>query len=138
MSWCRSALQSSKPSLHSCSAEEMGSASELIGLGVSARTFTDKQEGETETVAGINLENKVLLLFGLRQIYPLGDESCFIHRLLKVLVWLSQFSYQPIVVLQQSQSSLASGYFVLKNNCSSVCPLFLDAAFNMKSFIIHI
>lgn len=42
----RSAFQSSKQSLHSWNAEEVGSASELIGLGVSARTFTDKQEGK--------------------------------------------------------------------------------------------
>ncbi|XP_008294771.1 centrosomal protein of 95 kDa [Stegastes partitus] len=42
-----SAVQSSKQSLHSWNAEELGSASELIGLGVSARTFVDKQEGPT-------------------------------------------------------------------------------------------
>lgn len=41
-----SAAQSSKHSFHSWNAEEIGSASELIGLGVSARTFTGKQEGE--------------------------------------------------------------------------------------------
>ncbi|XP_028273284.1 centrosomal protein of 95 kDa-like isoform X2 [Parambassis ranga] len=40
-----SAAQSSKPSLHSWNAEEVGSTSELIGLGVSARTFINKQEG---------------------------------------------------------------------------------------------
>ncbi|XP_042287428.1 centrosomal protein of 95 kDa-like [Thunnus maccoyii] len=40
-----STVQSSKHSLHSWNAEEMGSTSELIGLGVSARTFTTKQEG---------------------------------------------------------------------------------------------
>ncbi|AWP05889.1 putative centrosomal protein of 95 kDa [Scophthalmus maximus] len=40
-----SAAQSSKHSFHSWNAEEIGSASELIGLGVSARTFTGKQEG---------------------------------------------------------------------------------------------
>ncbi|XP_035032910.1 centrosomal protein of 95 kDa isoform X2 [Hippoglossus stenolepis] len=40
-----SAAQSSKHSLHSWNGEEMGSASELIGLGVSARTFTGQQEG---------------------------------------------------------------------------------------------
>lgn len=45
--WFRSTVQSSKHSLHSWNAEEMGSTSELIGLGVSARTFTDKEEGET-------------------------------------------------------------------------------------------
>ncbi|XP_076585078.1 centrosomal protein of 95 kDa-like isoform X2 [Chaetodon auriga] len=39
-----SPVLSSKHSLHSWSAEEVGSASEL-GLGVSARTFTVKQEG---------------------------------------------------------------------------------------------
>ncbi|XP_040891838.1 centrosomal protein of 95 kDa-like isoform X3 [Toxotes jaculatrix] len=38
-----SAAQSSKHSLHSWNAEEMGSTSELIGLGVSARTFTGKE-----------------------------------------------------------------------------------------------
>ncbi|XP_051240026.1 centrosomal protein of 95 kDa isoform X2 [Dicentrarchus labrax] len=38
-------VHSSKHSLHSWNAEEMGSTSELIGLGVSARTFTAKQEG---------------------------------------------------------------------------------------------
>uniref|UniRef100_A0A3P9LJ40 DUF5745 domain-containing protein n=1 Tax=Oryzias latipes TaxID=8090 RepID=A0A3P9LJ40_ORYLA len=38
-----SAVQSSKPSLHSWSADEVESASELMGLGVSARTFTGKQ-----------------------------------------------------------------------------------------------
>ncbi|XP_068448608.1 centrosomal protein of 95 kDa-like isoform X3 [Clinocottus analis] len=46
-----SAVHSSKDSLHTWNAEEMGSASELIGLGVSARTFTDKLE-----VSMINLE----------------------------------------------------------------------------------
>ncbi|XP_069023059.1 centrosomal protein of 95 kDa-like isoform X1 [Embiotoca jacksoni] len=40
-----SAVHSSKQSLHSSIAEEIGSTSELIGLGVSARTFTDKPEG---------------------------------------------------------------------------------------------
>ncbi|XP_070683830.1 centrosomal protein of 95 kDa-like isoform X2 [Pempheris klunzingeri] len=40
-----STLHSSKHSLQSWNAEEIGSASELIGLGVSARTFTAKQEG---------------------------------------------------------------------------------------------
>ncbi|XP_034437879.1 centrosomal protein of 95 kDa-like isoform X3 [Hippoglossus hippoglossus] len=39
-----SAAQSSKHSLHSWNGEEMGSASELIGLGVSARTFTGQQD----------------------------------------------------------------------------------------------
>ncbi|KAK2815954.1 hypothetical protein Q5P01_026421 [Channa striata] len=39
-----SVAPSSKHSLHSWNAEEMGSANELIGLGVSARTFTDKEE----------------------------------------------------------------------------------------------
>uniref|UniRef100_A0A7N6BBX7 DUF5745 domain-containing protein n=1 Tax=Anabas testudineus TaxID=64144 RepID=A0A7N6BBX7_ANATE len=46
----RSTVRSSKHSLHSWNAEEMGSTSELIGLGVSARTFTDKEEGETHRV----------------------------------------------------------------------------------------
>lgn len=40
-------MYSSKHSLHTWNAEEAGSASELIGLGVSARTFTAKQDGET-------------------------------------------------------------------------------------------
>uniref|UniRef100_UPI003AAC6DBD centrosomal protein of 95 kDa-like isoform X1 n=1 Tax=Centroberyx gerrardi TaxID=166262 RepID=UPI003AAC6DBD len=40
-----SGVQSSKHSLHSWNAEEMGSTNELIGLGDSARTFTAKQEG---------------------------------------------------------------------------------------------
>ncbi|XP_060945512.1 centrosomal protein of 95 kDa-like [Limanda limanda] len=44
-----SAAQSSKHSLHSWNGEEMGSASELIGLGVSARTFTGKQEDPITT-----------------------------------------------------------------------------------------
>ncbi|XP_017290640.1 centrosomal protein of 95 kDa isoform X2 [Kryptolebias marmoratus] len=39
-----STVQSSKHSLQSLNAEEVGSAGELIGLGVSARTFTDEQE----------------------------------------------------------------------------------------------
>ncbi|XP_026158832.1 centrosomal protein of 95 kDa isoform X2 [Mastacembelus armatus] len=39
-----STVQTTKHSLHSCNAEEMGSASDLIELGVSTRTFTDKQE----------------------------------------------------------------------------------------------
>ncbi|XP_029997665.1 centrosomal protein of 95 kDa isoform X2 [Sphaeramia orbicularis] len=39
-----STIQSSKHSLHSSNAEEVGSTSE-IGLGVSARTFTAKQDG---------------------------------------------------------------------------------------------
>ncbi|KAF7655099.1 hypothetical protein LDENG_00060750 [Lucifuga dentata] len=40
-----SVVQSSKNSLHSWNAEEWGSASELTELGVSAHTFTAKQEG---------------------------------------------------------------------------------------------
>ncbi|XP_022620703.1 centrosomal protein of 95 kDa isoform X1 [Seriola dumerili] len=40
-----STAQSSKHSLHSSNTEDMGSTSEFIGLGVSARTFTGKQEG---------------------------------------------------------------------------------------------
>ncbi|XP_030587281.1 centrosomal protein of 95 kDa isoform X2 [Archocentrus centrarchus] len=40
-----SAIQSSKQSLHSWNGEEVGSASELIGLGVSARTYIDKKDG---------------------------------------------------------------------------------------------
>ncbi|KAM9314158.1 centrosomal protein of 95 kDa-like isoform 3-T3 [Pholidichthys leucotaenia] len=40
-----SAAHSSKQSLHSWNGEEVGSTSELIGLGVSARTFKEKQEG---------------------------------------------------------------------------------------------
>ncbi|XP_034437871.1 centrosomal protein of 95 kDa-like isoform X2 [Hippoglossus hippoglossus] len=44
-----SAAQSSKHSLHSWNGEEMGSASELIGLGVSARTFTGQQEDPITT-----------------------------------------------------------------------------------------
>ncbi|XP_062291598.1 centrosomal protein of 95 kDa-like isoform X2 [Scomber scombrus] len=40
-----STIQSSKHSLHSWNAEEIGSTSDHIGLGVSARTFTTKQEG---------------------------------------------------------------------------------------------
>ncbi|KAK1886590.1 Centrosomal protein of 95 kDa [Dissostichus eleginoides] len=42
-----SAVYSSKHSLHTWNAEEAGSASELIGLGVSARTFTAKQDDPT-------------------------------------------------------------------------------------------
>lgn len=42
---------SSKHSLHTWNAEEMGSTSELIGLGVSARTFTAKLE-DTVTASG--------------------------------------------------------------------------------------
>ncbi|KAL7404596.1 hypothetical protein ABVT39_016913 [Epinephelus coioides] len=40
-----SAVHSSKHSLHTWNTEEMGSTNELIGLGVSARTFNPKQEG---------------------------------------------------------------------------------------------
>nr|XP_043883862.1 centrosomal protein of 95 kDa-like isoform X2 [Solea senegalensis] len=40
-----STAQSSKHSLHSWNCEEMGSTSEIIGLGVSARTFTGNQDG---------------------------------------------------------------------------------------------
>uniref|UniRef100_A0A1A8EM03 Centrosomal protein 95kDa n=2 Tax=Nothobranchius korthausae TaxID=1143690 RepID=A0A1A8EM03_9TELE len=39
-------VQSSHRSLHSTNAEEAGSASALMGLGVSERTFTNKQEAE--------------------------------------------------------------------------------------------
>ncbi|XP_034543581.1 centrosomal protein of 95 kDa-like isoform X2 [Notolabrus celidotus] len=39
-----SAVHTSEHSLHSGSPEDKGSTSELIGLGASARTFTDKQE----------------------------------------------------------------------------------------------
>ncbi|KAI3353010.1 hypothetical protein L3Q82_019582, partial [Scortum barcoo] len=42
-----STVHSSKHSLHSWNADEIGSASELMGLGISARTFTAKQEGKT-------------------------------------------------------------------------------------------
>nr|XP_023008001.1 centrosomal protein of 95 kDa [Maylandia zebra] len=44
-----SAVQSSKQSIHSWNGEEVGSASELIGLGVSARTFIDKKEDAATT-----------------------------------------------------------------------------------------
>ncbi|XP_063739846.1 centrosomal protein of 95 kDa-like isoform X1 [Eleginops maclovinus] len=44
-----SAVYSSKHSLHTWNAEEAGSASELIGLGVSARTFTGKQDDADPT-----------------------------------------------------------------------------------------
>uniref|UniRef100_A0A1A7XSZ5 Centrosomal protein 95kDa n=1 Tax=Iconisemion striatum TaxID=60296 RepID=A0A1A7XSZ5_9TELE len=39
-----STIQSSHRSLHSMNAEEAGSTNDLVGLGVSARTFTSKQE----------------------------------------------------------------------------------------------
>ncbi|XP_054866288.1 centrosomal protein of 95 kDa isoform X2 [Amphiprion ocellaris] len=45
-----SAVPSSKQSLHSWNTEGLGSASELIGLGVSARTFVDKQEEPADPV----------------------------------------------------------------------------------------
>ncbi|XP_072240690.1 centrosomal protein of 95 kDa-like isoform X2 [Leuresthes tenuis] len=45
-----SAFQSSKQSLHSLNAEDLGSASELIELGVSAHTYTDKQDGSAVPV----------------------------------------------------------------------------------------
>ncbi|XP_041641094.1 centrosomal protein of 95 kDa-like isoform X1 [Cheilinus undulatus] len=44
-----STVHSSKHSLHSWIADEKGSSSELIGLGVSARTFTAKQEDAAHT-----------------------------------------------------------------------------------------
>ncbi|XP_068607216.1 centrosomal protein of 95 kDa-like [Brachionichthys hirsutus] len=44
-----SSVHSSKHSLHSWSVEEVTSANELIGLGVSARTFTANQPGPTVT-----------------------------------------------------------------------------------------
>ncbi|XP_027139112.1 centrosomal protein of 95 kDa isoform X2 [Larimichthys crocea] len=44
-----STVHSSKHSLHSWNAEEMGSTSELIGLGVSARTFAANQEDAVST-----------------------------------------------------------------------------------------
>lgn len=70
----RSAVQSSKQSIHSWNGEEVGSASELIGLGVSARTFIDKKEGKacfasmTVVVLGIILYffsayNKKIIIF---------------------------------------------------------------------------
>ncbi|XP_076027189.1 centrosomal protein of 95 kDa-like isoform X3 [Genypterus blacodes] len=40
-----SAVRSSKPSLHSCNGAELGSGSENLELGVSARTFTGEQAG---------------------------------------------------------------------------------------------
>ncbi|XP_046871481.1 centrosomal protein of 95 kDa-like isoform X2 [Hypomesus transpacificus] len=47
----QSAVQSSKHSLHSWNAEEIGSTNELIQLGDSARTFTAKQEEATSQPA---------------------------------------------------------------------------------------
>ncbi|XP_018520398.1 centrosomal protein of 95 kDa [Lates calcarifer] len=55
-----SAAQSSKHSLHSWNAEEMGSTSELIGLGVSARTFTGKQENAVTTSGPLDTQNAPL------------------------------------------------------------------------------
>ncbi|KAM3623262.1 uncharacterized protein V6R79_009256 [Siganus canaliculatus] len=45
----KSSVHSSKLSLHSWNAEEIGSTSDLVGLGVSARTFTSKQEEAAST-----------------------------------------------------------------------------------------
>ncbi|XP_061578297.1 centrosomal protein of 95 kDa-like isoform X2 [Cololabis saira] len=51
-----SAVHSSKQSLHSWNAEEVGSARELIGLGVSARTFTDKREGAVTPSGPVDIQ----------------------------------------------------------------------------------
>lgn len=45
VSLIRSLVHASKHSLRSSDVEEQGSDGELLGLGVSARTFTTKQEG---------------------------------------------------------------------------------------------
>ncbi|XP_062304466.1 LOW QUALITY PROTEIN: centrosomal protein of 95 kDa-like [Osmerus eperlanus] len=61
----QSAVQSSKHSLHSWNAEEIGSTNELIQLGDSARTFTAKQEGEAPsqpTVAPASPDPQATLL----------------------------------------------------------------------------
>ncbi|XP_054460221.1 centrosomal protein of 95 kDa-like isoform X3 [Anoplopoma fimbria] len=55
-----SALHSSKHSLHTWNAEEMGSTSELIGLGVSARTFTSKQEDAVPTSGPLDAQDTPL------------------------------------------------------------------------------
>nr|XP_046265146.1 centrosomal protein of 95 kDa-like isoform X3 [Scatophagus argus] len=55
-----STVRSSKHSLHSWNAEEMGSASELIGLGVSARTFTAKQENAVTAVGPLDAQGTPL------------------------------------------------------------------------------
>lgn len=59
-STAESAAQSSKHSLHSWNGEEMGSASELIGLGVSARTFTGKQEDLITTSGPLDVQDAPL------------------------------------------------------------------------------
>ncbi|XP_075946434.1 centrosomal protein of 95 kDa-like isoform X2 [Anarhichas minor] len=52
-----SAVHSSKDSLHTWNAEEMGSTSELIGLGVSARTFTAKLEDAVTTSGPLDVQD---------------------------------------------------------------------------------
>ncbi|XP_031145392.1 centrosomal protein of 95 kDa isoform X2 [Sander lucioperca] len=55
-----STVHSSKHSLHTWNAEEVGSASELIGLGVSARTFTAKQDDAVTTSDPLDAQNAPL------------------------------------------------------------------------------
>ncbi|XP_037328671.2 centrosomal protein of 95 kDa-like isoform X3 [Pungitius pungitius] len=55
-----SAVHSSRDSLHTWNAEETGSTSELIGLGVSARTFTAKPEAVV-TINGLAVPDAVPL-----------------------------------------------------------------------------
>ncbi|XP_059196531.1 centrosomal protein of 95 kDa-like [Centropristis striata] len=55
-----SAAHSSKHSLHTWDAEETGSNSELIGLGVSARTFTAKQDDAVTTSGPLDVQDAPL------------------------------------------------------------------------------
>lgn len=75
----RSAVHSSKHSLHSWNAEEMGSTSELIGLGVSARTFTAKQEGKTRKRSRSLLVPMTLCLGKMSYPYSINNINVFLH-----------------------------------------------------------
>ncbi|XP_037620614.1 centrosomal protein of 95 kDa-like isoform X1 [Sebastes umbrosus] len=55
-----STVHSSKNSLHTWNAEEIGSTSELIGLGVSARTFTARQEDAVTTSGPLDAQDAPL------------------------------------------------------------------------------
>ncbi|XP_068582699.1 centrosomal protein of 95 kDa-like isoform X3 [Cebidichthys violaceus] len=55
-----SAVHSSKDSFHTWNAEEMGSTSELIGLGVSARTFTAKLEDAVTASGPLDVQDAPL------------------------------------------------------------------------------
>lgn len=86
LSLFRSAVQSSKQSIHSWNGEEVGSASELIGLGVSARTFIDKKEGKA-CFASMTVIVLGIILYFFVHITKNYNFPQFLQKILCLIFW---------------------------------------------------